>query len=49
MYDTVGNRCDKLTREYSQAMVEDQVSLMGGFVTNMETKNDGELHMTVSI
>ncbi len=49
MHDQVGNGCAKLTREYSRAIVEDQVSLMGGFITDTEIKNTGEVHLSVSI
>ncbi len=49
MYDQVGSHCSKLTREYSKVIVEDQVSLMGGFITEAETKNTGEIHLSVSI
>jgi len=48
-YEQLGSKCSKLTREYSKVIVEDQVSLMGGLVTNTETKNNGEIHLSVSI
>ena len=49
MYDQVGSHCSKLTREYSRTIVEDQVSLMGGFISGVETKDTGEIHLNVSI
>ena len=49
MYDAVGTNCEKLTREYTIGVVEDEIGLMGGFVSDMEVKANNETHLTVQI
>lgn len=59
MYDTydwedemilaAGHNCEKLTREYAIGVVQDEIDLMGGFISDTEIKANNETHLTVQI
>lgn len=44
----LGRDCSKLCQEYTKLIVEDQIAMMGGIISDTETKN-GEIHLTVSL